>query len=337
MSILLMPKVVFHVCLYLMSGLARLCPAAALSCLVLYAYRVWRRQWLQQEWRDYLKQWSSFPEVTCSICLEDTGGSPWHVASLPCCGNFLCWTCVRRHAESVIDDGRPEMLCPILSCQCILPDVVVRTALRRQRWAWQSLDVTGARTRRKHEAYTRWVLTSGLAASCSARVEDVIHCPGEECSHMWVLPRELRKRKSDIEPQSRWNPKAWSLGRHMGLYNAPLADGQDLRQVHCPKCDNSYCLLCSRPWRCDRGEPHQGKSCLEHAASWKHDSARQSQWAGAKPCPGCSVPIIRSAGCNHMTCTRCGDQWCWVCAAKWAPRHYSCRSGGVPADGCVVQ
>ena len=35
-------------------------------------------------------------------------------ASLPCCARKLCWSCLRRHAESVIDDARPEMNCPLL-------------------------------------------------------------------------------------------------------------------------------------------------------------------------------------------------------------------------------
>ena len=33
---------------------------------------------------------------------------------LPCCKRTLCWACLRRHAESVIDDARPDMNCPLV-------------------------------------------------------------------------------------------------------------------------------------------------------------------------------------------------------------------------------
>lgn len=33
----------------------------------------------------------------------------------------------------------------------------------------------------------------------------------------------------------------------------------------------------------------------------------------AKECPGCGLKIIKSKGCDHMTCTQCDTSWCWGC------------------------
>jgi ariadne-1 len=36
----------------------------------------------------------------------------------------------------------------------------------------------------------------------------------------------------------------------------------------------------------------------------------------AKPCPSCHVPIEKSNGCNHIKCTQCGFDFCWLCLAQ---------------------
>ena len=73
--------------------------------------------------------------IECPICLEKLGDNPWSTVLLPCCSQTVCWDCLRRHAESVIDDARPDMNCP-LSCKMPVPDVLVRSAFRRHQWSW---------------------------------------------------------------------------------------------------------------------------------------------------------------------------------------------------------
>ena len=32
-----------------------------------------------------------------------------------------------------------------------------------------------------------------------------------------------------------------------------------------------------------------------------------------KKCPACGLSTEKSGGCNHMQCTKCKKNWCWVC------------------------
>ena len=174
--------------------------------LVLYTNRVLKSSVLRQEWLDlwqhlsrqlltFLGIGAHVQRTDCPICAESLEDDPWILARLPCCNRLICWDCLRSHAESVIDDSRPHMACP-MNCHAPLADVVVLTALRRHQWSWKGLDLLGRQTRRKKKAYERWCLSSGLALSCAARMEDVVHCPGSECNHMWVLPKASRRAKS---------------------------------------------------------------------------------------------------------------------------------------------
>ncbi|KAF5377545.1 hypothetical protein D9615_005197 [Tricholomella constricta] len=63
----------------------------------------------------------------------------------------------------------------------------------------------------------------------------------------------------------------------------------------------------------------------------KHYEEEQAnkEWleASTMACPGCEVHVEKSLGCNHMTCTKCRQHFCYRCGTKLAGkdpyRHYS--------------
>eukprot|EP00401_Gymnodinium_catenatum_P019076 CAMPEP_0117486398 /NCGR_PEP_ID=MMETSP0784-20121206/15456_1 /TAXON_ID=39447 /ORGANISM="" /LENGTH=269 /DNA_ID=CAMNT_0005281007 /DNA_START=69 /DNA_END=877 /DNA_ORIENTATION=- len=201
-------------------------PSAIVAVLFSNMRRLFRYPWLRREWLDFLQQFKmrgiggyvAGAKVQCPICVDSVPATPWHITVLPCCSKTICWPCVRRYAESVVEDMRPEMLCPFAQCKP-LADKLVLSAIRREQWSWSALDITGSRAWSKRRRYDRWVLSCGLAASCAARAEDVVHCSTDDCGHTWVLPNELRRRKSDTEPPEQ-------LGSQV------LAGREDFRLVH---------------------------------------------------------------------------------------------------------
>ena len=41
-----------------------------------------------------------------------------------------------------------------------------------------------------------------------------------------------------------------------------------------------------------------------------------------KQCPRCKIYTEKNEGCNHMTCTECKYQWCWLCEGEYQDGHF---------------
>ena len=41
-----------------------------------------------------------------------------------------------------------------------------------------------------------------------------------------------------------------------------------------------------------------------------------------KKCPKCSIITEKKEGCNHITCTKCNYQWCWLYNGEYEPNHF---------------
>jgi len=72
------------------------------------------------------------------------------------------------------------------------------------------------------------------------------------------------------------------------------------------------CFKCGGIW-------HTGKCQYEgNAAFYLWQSTNPS----VAKCPHCRVVTQKRGGCNHMTCGRCLNHWCWVCRARLDNENY---------------
>ena len=88
-------------------------------------------------------------------------------------------------------------------------------------------------------------------------------------------------------------PQAYPTGPR----NVPLS---------CPSCLARICSSC-------HVEYHEGVTCADREDGGDRLFQEWMRIHDVKKCPGCHAPIVRAAGCNHMTCSRCHTHTCWVC------------------------
>ena len=80
-------------------------------------------------------------------------------------------------------------------------------------------------------------------------------------------------------------------------------------------CGFYFCFSCGE-------EAHTPAPC-DLVKKWllreKSDDAT-AIWLAAKTkeCPKCGVRIEKNKACNHMTCIKCGHNFCWLCKGPWA-------------------
>ncbi|XP_022251100.1 E3 ubiquitin-protein ligase RNF19A-like [Limulus polyphemus] len=101
-----------------------------------------------------------------------------------------------------------------------------------------------------------------------------------------------------------------------------------------PGCDTFFCYHCKQEWHpnqtCDaaraqraRYSPHPRSASV----SFSQDSIIQTE--AIKLCPCCKVLIVKmeDGSCNHMTCSVCGTEFCWLCMNEITDLHYLSPSG----------
>jgi len=71
-------------------------------------------------------------------------------------------------------------------------------------------------------------------------------------------------------------------------------------------CGQIMCFSCGNVW-------HEDLTCLEAV---DNDYKQYEASVMVKQCPRCLAKIEKNEGCNHMTCSRCKHEFCWICKAE---------------------
>jgi len=91
------------------------------------------------------------------------------------------------------------------------------------------------------------------------------------------------------------------------------AELKDIKEKYV-KCQNNhkFCFLCLE-------KPHGNKPCKD-----KLDKSLIKYLKNnfVKKCPHCGIITEKSEGCNHITCSKCSYQWCWLCDGKYNVEHF---------------
>lgn len=132
-----------------------------------------------------------------------------------------------------------------------------------------------------------------------------------------MMKRQRWQLKAYVESQS--NIK-WCPGTNCP--NAVYNKGGDGTEVECT-CKMTFCFVClgvaHRPVKCSWAKKWTMKCSSE---------AENATWilANTKRCPKCDTQIEKNQGCNHMTCSNCKHNFCWLCKGDWS-EHGSATGG----------
>jgi len=96
------------------------------------------------------------------------------------------------------------------------------------------------------------------------------------------------------------------------------------KRVTCRLCHTSCCFMCGlefhAPTECTTIKQWLRK-CTDDSETANYISAN------TKDCPKCDSCIEKSGGCNHMLCSQCGYDFCWMCHGPWkehGAQYYEC-------------
>ena len=98
------------------------------------------------------------------------------------------------------------------------------------------------------------------------------------------------------------------------------------KYVTCNKNHHKFCFNCLKDW-------HNEKPCdtkVDNSFEKWRDSLR------VRRCPKCKMFIEKNEGCNHIKCTNCEYEFCWLCMNEYTKNHYSFgRCSGLRYIDCI--
>nr|XP_009939702.1 PREDICTED: E3 ubiquitin-protein ligase RNF216 [Opisthocomus hoazin] len=120
--------------------------------------------------------------------------------------------------------------------------------------------------------------------------------------------------------------------------NFPALLDNDVKRAVCPseRCLKETCRKCQGLWK-----EHMNLTCeqLAEKDDIKYRTSIEEKMTAARirKCHKCGAGLIKSEGCNRMSC-RCGAQMCYLCRAAINGYDHFCqhpRSPGAPCQDCA--
>ncbi|KAJ8981920.1 hypothetical protein NQ317_008825 [Molorchus minor] len=233
-------------------------------------------------------------DIMCEICLSTI--SNWDQPVKMSCKHCFCKFCWQSYLTTKIQDGDAHnILCPAYQCHILVPVELIEKL------------VTPKMARR----YLQFDIKAFVESNKSIK-----WCPIAGCGRAVRLP------------------EAEQTGNVRTLSNKAVPVTS-----HAVDCGNAH-FFC---WEC-LGEAHAPCGCNQwqewqekikdvrpedlRASCGGSEDAANCLWlvTNSKPCPNCKSPIQKNEGCNHMKCSKCKFDFCWVCQESWK-RHSSATGG----------
>lgn len=247
----------------------------------------------------------------CPLCvLNVTELSTPHY--LPSCGHRVCLDCLQRYITTEINHSRLNITCPV--CSEPLHPNTIKAILQDENL---------------YLKYERFMLRRVLAAEPDAR-----WCPAPDCGYVVLAngcascPRLICGRQSCntsfcYHCKQEWHPNqtcsAASIQRNKKLLN--IYTITDLIEDPSHSSTSPSTDRHRKSSKSSNGQQQQPQAQQQHPTFIRAEDIKE--------CPVCTSRIIKmnDGSCNHMTCSICEAQFCWLCMREISDLHYFSPSG----------
>ncbi|GFO20846.1 ankyrin repeat and ibr domain-containing protein, partial [Plakobranchus ocellatus] len=246
----------------------------------------------------------------CDICADLflLAEEPVHMT----CSHRFCKDCWEKYLNLKIQEGDAHHItCPAYGCSMLVPVDIIE----------------GIVSRDMALRYLQFDIKAFVDSN-----PDMKWCPAPGCGRAVKLP--------DIEGAGANDIAGGTMARSLGC------GGAGARRSKIPS-DTSRGVDCGMGhyfcWECLE-ESHEPCSC-DNWTKWfqkisevkpetldgteqETELAANCLWlvTNSKACPNCKSPIQKNEGCNHMKCSKCKFDFCWVCLEPW--KRHNTSTGG---------
>ena len=148
-----------------------------------------------------------------------------------------------------------------------------------------------------------------------------IKCPKKECEEILGSNMIVQILFNDTSLLNKYNKliKRNQLILDPNIQLCPYPDCESYarksnnKYVKCIDNKHEFCFNCLKKWH---GETPCKDSSLSHSLNVLEKTNK------VKRCPKCKFFIEKAEGCNHIICSNCRYQFCWLCMGEYKDNHY---------------
>lgn len=144
-----------------------------------------------------------------------------------------------------------------------------------------------------------------ICPHCSEKIEEETLQSSLEPNSFEKYLKIKENAKVIKDPLLRWCPNQ-HCGKIIKLSN--ITDST----IKCEFCDKKMCLKCNKAF-------HDKVTC---ESMMNRELKSWSVGKDIKKCPHCKAIIQKIEGCNHITCSFCNHNWCWLCEGQYTSIHF---------------